>query len=102
MELARRQVYPQYGPGGRPSPVVLLFARAGGLHRFEPRIGAGCLPPNRRVWAVGLEGVFPPASCGPMRSRGSSSVNRCLVPDHHALVIVDSATGRFVLAVLSP
>jgi hypothetical protein len=55
-------------------------------------------PRDQIVWAIVLEGTFPPGSCGPVQADGQAPV--CPPPQRTALVVIDYATGEFILTAM--
>jgi hypothetical protein len=56
----------------------------------------GTADPATVVWAVSLSGRFEPGSCGPAPA-GTATPNPCPSPHTSELVLIDAATGAFIL-----
>jgi len=75
------------------TPVSFVSATSGSFSNFEPTAEPAVSDPNRIVWAVVFHGTFQ-GSCGP----SSSSPHPCLAPNTTIRVVVDYASGAFIMA----
>ena len=75
------------------TPVSFVSAMSGSFSNFEPTAEPAVSDPNRMVWAVVFQGTFQ-GSCGP----SSSSPHPCPAPNTTIRVVVDYASGAFIMA----
>jgi hypothetical protein len=75
------------------TPVSFVSATSGSFSNFEPTAEPAVSDPNRMVWAVVFQGTFQ-GSCGP----SSSSPTTCPAPNTTIRVVVDYASGAFIMA----
>jgi hypothetical protein len=75
------------------TPVSFVSATTGSFSKFETTPESGVSDPNRMVWAVVFQGTFR-GSCGPSGSSPSS----CPAPNTSLRVVVDYASGAFIMA----
>jgi hypothetical protein len=71
-------------------PIEVLAVRLSDVRTEAPMTEV--VPPDTRVWAVTLSGVFQAPSCGP-----AGSVT-CPDPNRTALVLINAQTGEFIIA----
>jgi hypothetical protein len=75
------------------TPVSFVSAASGSFSSFEPHDETAGSDPNRMVWAVVFHGTFQ-GSCGP----SSSSPHPCPAPNTTIRVVLDHASGAFIMA----
>lgn len=75
------------------TPVSFVSATSGSISKFEPTVETAGSDPNRMVWAVVFQGTFE-GSCGP----SSSSPQSCPAPNTTVRVVLDYASGAFIMA----
>lgn len=75
------------------TPVSFVSATSGSFSNFEPTAETAVSDPNRLVWAVVFQGTFQ-GSCGP----SSSSPHPCPAPNTTIRVVLDYASGAFIMA----
>jgi hypothetical protein len=75
------------------SPVSFVSATSGSFSNFEPHAEPAASDPNRIVWAVVFRGTFQ-GSRGP----SSPSPHACPAPNTTVRVVLDYASGAFVMA----
>jgi hypothetical protein len=75
------------------TPVSFVSATSGSFSSFQPTAEPAVSDPNRMVWAVVFQGTFQ-GSCGP----SSSSPHPCPAPNTTIRVLLDHASGAFIMA----
>src|ERR1019366_1715696 len=75
------------------TPVSFVSATSGSFSNFDPQAGTAVSDPNRIVWAVVFQGTFQ-GSCGP----SSPSPHPCPAPNMTVRVVLDYASGAFIMA----